>query len=136
MKYIVVILLTYMSLLTVSPALCGMYAALKQADLCCSTDSDKQCSKEQPDSNKQSDKSDSNTPCTPCCIIQNCHCYFVGVPQFDFHIIAYTTTQKIRVTNDNVFSNYSSECWHPPETSLIFSFLREQIFETQISFNI
>jgi hypothetical protein len=115
MKFITAILVTYISLLTVSPALCGLASMLKQVDLCCAADNEKKCSKEPSDNKEQSDQSDSKTPCIPCCSVQNCLCYFVGVPQYDLAVQLITVAQKIRVKNENVFSNYLSNCWHPPK---------------------
>ena len=112
MKFIAVILVTYISLLTISPALCGFYAAFKRVDLCCSTENNKQCSKEQTGNSKQSD---SDVPCKPCCSIQNCHCNFINVPPFDFFVQTGATAKKTPFKNDKVFSNYLPDCWHPPE---------------------
>lgn len=117
MRFIAIILVTYISLLTVSPAVCGLYETIKQVDLCCSSDSNKKCSNE-PSGNKtqkQKDKSESDAPYAPCCSVQNCQCYFVTAPQLDFGIQLVTITEKIRIKNETVISNYSSDCWQPPE---------------------
>lgn len=112
MKYIAIILVTYISLLTISPALCGFYAAFKRTGLCCLTNNDKQCSKEQADNSKQPGKSDSDTTC---CSIQTCHCNFINVLPFDFSVQTGRTAKKAPFKNDKIFSNYLPDCWHPPE---------------------
>ena len=88
MRFIAIILITYISLLTASPAVCGLYETIKQVDLCCSSDSNKKCSNEPSGSKtqKQKDNSESDAPYAPCCSVQNCQCYFVTAPQLDFGI--------------------------------------------------
>lgn len=114
MRFIAVILIAYVLLLTVSPAVCKTYTALKQVNLCGSSN-DKQSTKEQ-SGNKQSNN---NTSCTDCCSIQNCHCNFVDVPQFNFLAQTSVISKKTSIKNDKVLSNYLSDCWHPPKNNLI-----------------
>lgn len=97
MKAFSIILLTYVTLLLVVPTVCNTMM---------------QCSKEQ-----SADKNSKNTPksCESCCALQNCHCNFTGIQQFNFQISANIIISKIHTQNDNVLSNYLSECWHPPE---------------------
>ena len=109
MKFISIILIAYITLLTVLPAVCKTYVVLKQAELCCSDKNSNQCSKD------QKDKSENNMSCTACCSIQNCNCNFVGIPQFDFLIQNGTTTKKAKIQDDKILSNYLSDCWHPPK---------------------
>ncbi len=111
MRFIAFILIAYISLLTVSPMVCETYTIVKQTDLCCNSDNVEQCSKNKSD-NKQSG---SNTTCTPCCSIQNCHCNFVEVPYFNFLVQVSTISKKTPTKNDKVLSNYLSDCWHPPK---------------------
>lgn len=110
MRFITTILIIYISLLTISPAVCGIYAVLDQTDQCCTNT--KKCSESSKDNNK---KSQNNSPCTPCCFMQNCNCYFTDVSQFIFQSNITARTKKIQSKNVNIVSNYSSDCWHPPE---------------------
>jgi hypothetical protein len=105
-------MLSYVSLLTVSPVLCGLTMAIKQMDLCCS-ETGKDCSDGQTDDKPQ--KSSENNCCVPCCSVQNCHCYFVTPQQFDFSVKLFKTIQKLRLQNESLTSNYLSDCWNPPE---------------------
>ena len=97
MRTFSIILLTYVSLLLVAPTICNTIM---------------QCAKEQ-SANKNS--KDNSSSCESCCSIQNCHCNFTGIQQFNFQILANTVTKKIYTQNDNILSTYLSECWHPPE---------------------
>ena len=114
MKFISIILIAYFSLLTISPALCGMNAVLKQENLC-STDNSMQGSREQSDNNKQSGKSESNSPCIPCCSIQNCHTYFIAIPKVDLIVQISATAILIPFKSDKKNSIYLSDCWRPPK---------------------
>lgn len=113
MKFIAMILVVYVSLLTLSPVVCGTYIAVKQTADCCNENKDRECSKEQT-TNKQSDKSDSNS-CLSCCSVQNCHCSFVDAPQFNFQIQMSLNSKRVPIKNDKVLSDYLSDCWQPPE---------------------
>lgn len=112
MKFFAAILVIYMSILTVSPVLCGLADMLQKVELCCTADESKQCSDEPKDSKDQSD----NKPTSIlCCSVQKCNCCFETPPQFDFEIGPIITSEKIRIRDESVISNYSSNCWQPPE---------------------
>lgn len=111
MRFIAVILIAYVSLVMVSSTICQTYTLVNQADLRCGSANTKQCSKDK--TNKK--QSANNTSCTPCCSIQNCHCNFVEVPEFNFLINSSKVSKKAPIKNDKVISNYLSDCWHPPK---------------------
>lgn len=100
MRFIAVILVCYISLVTVTPAVCGTCTVLKQVNLCCNDDKD---------------QSDNTTTCTPCCSLQNCHCNFVAIPQFDFLVQIDINSKKTPIKNDKILSDFLSDCWRPPE---------------------
>lgn len=110
MRFIAAILITYISVLTVLPVGCETFTILKQAELCCISNYNKQCSKEQTE-NKQSDNKKS---CTACCSLQNCN--NISIPQFNFLVHSSKVSKKAPIKKDKVISNYLSDCWHPPKT--------------------
>jgi hypothetical protein len=116
MKTILFILLAYVSLLTVQPLACEVFAAAKQHG-CCADNS--ACAKEKSTENKdQQGKQNKDNPCPACCSIQNCTCYFVPIAGSGFQYAAIlTAVQKIRLVNEGIISNYSPDCWHPPKTA-------------------
>lgn len=101
-------------MLTVSPVVCGGYVVLKQADLCCNTESDTKCSKDQT-TNKPSGSSEKNSSCMACCSVQNCHCNCIAIPEFNFCNEISIDSNRPPVKNDKVLSDYFSDCWQPPE---------------------
>lgn len=114
MRLIAVILVAYISLLTVLPVICGTYIVLEQAELCCNSASDNQCSEEQ-SCNEQSDEENNNSSCISCCSVQNCNCNLVDVSRFNFLVQISLNSKRAKVENDKVISNYLSDCWQPPE---------------------
>ena len=108
MRLIAIILVTYISALTISPVVCGTYLAIKQSVSC---NDDNQCRKEPTENNK----SENSSSCLSCCSVQNCHCNFVEAPQFSFLIQTNINTQRAPIKIDKVLSDYLSDCWQPPE---------------------
>ena len=113
MRIFAIVFVSYFSLLAISPALCEVYGAIKQIDLCCDK-ADKEC-KAPVDKDSQPQKSSDNNCCIPCGTVQDCHCYFESTPQFDFIVAFSVTTEKNHLKNESLISNYSSDCWQPPE---------------------
>ena len=113
MRFFALVLVFYLLLLTVSPAVCQVYEAVSQVDLCCTGGSDEQCNQKDSEERKSSNTSNS---CTPCSAIQNCCCYFVMTTPFKFSNPIVSITEKIWVNNESVISDYLPDCWHPPET--------------------
>jgi len=107
-RFIAIILVTYISTLTISPVVCGTYLAIKQ-NISCSNDHE--CKKKQ-ENNK---KADHNSSCLSCCSVQNCHCSFVDAPQFNFLVQINLNSQRAPIKKDKVLSDYQSDCWQPPE---------------------
>ena len=113
MRIISILLISYISLLIISPSVGGMFVVAEETNMCCNSDDDNQCSREQSE-NRSSDK---DSPCTPCCLIQNCNCCFLASSSFEFQPLIAAGLQKIQSKNDQIHSNYLSDCWHPPEMS-------------------
>ena len=111
MRIVSAIFFIYVSLLIVSPSICGVYTEVNETQMCRSSCEYTQCSGEQ----TENESSDKDEPCTPCCLIQNCNCCFVAPSSFEFQPLIVYSAKKIQSKNDNVVSNYSSDCWHPPE---------------------
>ncbi len=106
MRYLALILTLYLSVITVTPALCSTYSVIKKVTLCCS---------EQKCSNKTGDCKRGNDTCTPCCLMQNCCCNIVALPEFNFMLEGISTEKKILTISDNALSDYLSDCWNPPK---------------------
>mgnify|MGYP001792439189 CR=1 FL=1 len=103
MRYISIILAFHLVLLTVAP--------LFSVD-CCSPNSHS-CSST---SHEKKNKDQTGNTCSYgiCCS----NCLFVNSEEEQLKIIKITSEiQKIRIEEEHVFSNYSSEAWHPPEIS-------------------
>ena len=114
MRCIALILLVYVSVLNITPAICSSYTTLAQTNLCINK---KGCGDDDACSNtKQNENSNNTSPCTPCCYIQNCHCNIVNTPRFNFQILSDVSTEKISTENDKIYFNYLSDCWHPPKS--------------------
>ena len=111
MRIISAMLFIYVSLLIVSPSICGMCASADETEMCSSSCEYTQCSGEQ----NENESSEKDSPCTPCCLIQNCNCCFIAPTAFEFQPLIVFSVKKIQSKNDIVVSNYSSDCWHPPE---------------------
>lgn len=114
MRSIALILVAYLSLLTTSPAVCNGYLVLRQDDLCCNITCETECSKDL-STNKPSGPSEKESSCLSCCSLQNSHCSFVAVPEFNFNVEMSLNTKRPPVKNDKVLSDYLSDCWQPPE---------------------
>src|ERR1700741_5429562 len=106
MKLTALILTCYLALLTGIPAVCSTYTMFQQADICCT---DRNCSQ------KGDCKKESNNSCTPCCSIQSCNCSIIDIPRFNFSIQSSIANKQIPAENDKAFSEYSADCWRPPE---------------------
>lgn len=117
MKLTAAILVTYISLISLSPALCGFYNSVKKIELCCMSNSNKDCSsnisKNCTSSSNENEEDDS--PCTPCCGIPNCNCFYEKIPAFNFTVDETVAYKKVFLVNNKIFSSYFSECWNPPE---------------------
>lgn len=113
MRIVSAILFIYVSLLIVSPSVCGMFTVVEETGMCGSSCEYNQCSEEQ----TENESSEKELPCTPCCLIQNCNCCFVAPASFEFQPLIVYSAKKTQSKNDNVVSNYSCDCWHPPEMS-------------------
>lgn len=111
MRIVSAILFIYVSYLIVSPSVCGMFTIVNETKMCSSSCENTQCAELQ----TENESTDKDAPCTPCCLIQNCNCCFISPSSFEFKPIIFYTAKKIQSKNDNVVSNYSSDCWHPPE---------------------
>lgn len=107
MRLIAIILVTYISVLNMSPIVCGTYIAIKQT-VSCSSD---KCAEKK--TSKQ--KSDTGSSCLSCCSVQNCNCSFVDASQFNFLVQINLNSQKAPFKKDKVLSDYLSDCWQPPE---------------------
>ena len=101
-----------MSLLTIAPALCELYATVSTINWCCSPNAEK-CAAKPMDTKKQTNGTSKS--CTPCRTIQNCSCYFTTTAIANFKPILVSDSRKLYITNEKVVSNYLSDCWHPPE---------------------
>lgn len=110
MRYIAFILVFYVSVMNVTPAICGSYTYLVQTNVCRS-ENNGACSD---DKSQQNPKSAS--PCLPCCYVQNCHCNIVTIPEFNFQVFSDLNIEKIPTENDKIYFNYLSDCWHPPKS--------------------
>jgi len=109
MKSIAIILLSYITILVTAPPLCAMEAILKNAGLCCNEQSSTT-------NQNQSNDTEENTPCAPCCTVQSCQCYFTPTAEYNFTVQDCTSLQAIPVGDEPIPTGYLSECWHPPET--------------------
>lgn len=112
MRIVSAILFIYVSILIVSPSVCGIFTVVEETEMCTSSFEHTQCSEKQTD-NELSEKE------SPCYLIQNCNCCFVTPAPFEFQPLIVYSSKKIQSKNDNVVSNYSSDCWNPPE---VFTF--------------
>lgn len=102
-----------MVLLVVSPSICGMYTVVDEKEMCSSSCEYSQCSEEQ----TENESSENDSTCTPCCLVQNCNCCFIAPSSFEFQPLIVCSVKNTQSKNVNVVSNYSSDCWHPPEMS-------------------
>ena len=119
MKFISFILATYICFLTVQPAVTAFYSTLTQQTV--ETCGDNCCSHKQADSKQKpdTDKQDPNNCCPNgiCNPFEQCACCIgVTVGQPTYKLIATVLINEFTFpTSVNITSNYSADCFHPPE---------------------
>lgn len=102
------ILFIYFSVLTVTPFFCTSIVKKVLTD----------CGNEIKCPKKNADDSNRDTNnCKSCCLMENCCDAIVNLPEFNFNIEGLKLQKKTLAKKDKAFSDYLSECWHPPEIS-------------------
>jgi hypothetical protein len=110
MKFFASILLTYLSLVIAVPSVCGISELKNQSVSCCSSEK-KECT-------DPASKDENNIPsCYPCCSIQNCHCFPEKTLEVRDRLNFISPEEKMRIQNEKPVSNFSGDCWQPPELS-------------------
>lgn len=110
MKHLAVILATYISLLTFQPVINKMIVLVQKSTEHCGTSC---CSKGQKEKNTPTDNCDRNN-CNPCQPCGNCCGYYYTDNSFHLIKILVTISYK-HVVNEVAISNFSNDCFHPPE---------------------
>lgn len=113
MKQTAFILATFILLLTIQPALTGLFSIIDKptSELC----SDNCCKNDLTDNseNKNTENCCSNGICNP---FEHCACCVgVTIVQQIPQPITIVKRELKRITSDNFFSKYLADCFHPPE---------------------
>lgn len=110
MRHLAFILATYISLLAFQPVITNMISLVKQSTEHCGTNC---CNKAQKEENAPKNNCDQNN-CNPCQACGNCCCYYYTESSFSIIKIPATISYN-HVVNEAAISNFSNDCFHPPE---------------------
>ena len=105
------ILLSYFSILVVSPAVCSVYLGIDAIEFCGTNDS---CTSS---ADIPNDSNDGNLPCADCCIMGCCECDYFLMDTNDGPSEVLSGEKKMLINNENAHSSYLSKCWKPPKSS-------------------
>jgi hypothetical protein len=106
MKYFSLLFGIYLSLLIVAPVAVQLFPCM--AGQTCENVCDK----------KEKDKTSDQDSC-PFCICCNTCLFFNNEQKSIEYVMPSASLEKITATDESCCSVYSSDCWHPPELSLI-----------------
>ncbi|HTF03598.1 MAG TPA: hypothetical protein VK826_06205 [Bacteroidia bacterium] len=113
MKFFIFLFAAYLTFLVTSPVICTATCEEEKEPSCCTAEAT--CTAEKTSKESTEDKTNGNTCCTPCCSMQNCHCFFESITEINFNVSAYSIANQYLLQDDKLNSTYLSDCWQPPE---------------------